>query len=64
MKYHELPTKHKRTAIAWAVDIINEWYEQNDVDLVDESSPEVQQYLEDQEYEIKLFNNSEQLIRL
>lgn len=70
MKYAELPKKHKRTAMQWAIDGWNELYREQELDIeVTENSPEVMQVLEDEEYEIEYGNYEkgvpyERLVRL
>ena len=54
MKYTELPKKHQRTAIQWAIDGWNEIYRNEGIKAeVTEDSPEVLEILEDSEYEIE-----------
>ena len=54
MKYVELPWKHQKTAMQWAIDFWNELYRAEGVNaVVTENSIEVLQTLEDAEYEIE-----------
>ena len=57
MKYTELPKKHQKTAIQWAIDGWNEIYKNEGIKIkVTKDSPEVLQILEDSEYIIECGN--------
>lgn len=53
MPYVDLPPDHKRTALQWAVDAWNEIYREQGITEIDETAPEVQEYVEDQQYVIQ-----------
>jgi hypothetical protein len=53
MPYESLPPKHKQTALQWAVDAWNEIYREQGIAEIDETAPEVQQYVKDQQYVIQ-----------
>ena len=54
MKYTELPKKHQRTAMQWAIDGWNEIYRSEGIKAeATEDSPEVWEVLENSEYEIE-----------
>lgn len=52
MKFHQLPAKHKVTALGWAVDAINELYRSEGLPLVNEDAPEVLELAMERDYEI------------
>ena len=52
MKFEDLPLRHQLQARAWAVDAWNELYQEQGIPEIDGSAPEVEQLLEDWEFEI------------
>lgn len=53
LKFKDLPLKFQFQARCWAVDARNELYEEQGLPLIDSSAPEVQDLLDDWEFEIE-----------
>lgn len=53
MKFADLPPKYQFQARQWAIDAWNEIYEEQGLPLIDGSAPEVDQILEESEFEIE-----------
>ena len=46
MKFAELPKKYQRQAAQWAVEAWNEIYREQGIPEIDETAPEVQEFLD------------------
>lgn len=53
LSYKDLPPKHQRTAQQWAVDAWNEIYREQGIAEIDESAPEVRDYVMEHKYVIQ-----------
>lgn len=53
MKYAELPKKYQKQATQWAVEAWNEIYREQGTPEIDETAPEVQEFLDEHEYVIE-----------
>lgn len=53
LSYKALPAKHQRTALQWAVDAWNEIYREQGIPEIDETAPEVREYVMEQKYLIQ-----------
>lgn len=53
MKYAELPKKYQKQAAQWAVEAWNEIYREQGIPEIDETAPEVQEFLDEHEYVIE-----------
>lgn len=52
LKFKDLPPKYQFQARQWAIDAWNEIYEEQGLPLIDGSAPEVQDLLDEWEFEI------------
>lgn len=52
LKFKDLPPKYQFQARQWAIDAWNEIYEEQGLPLIDGSAPEVDELLEEWEFEI------------
>lgn len=53
MKFADLPPKYQFQARQWAIDAWNEIYEEQGLPLIDGTAPEVQDLLDEWEFEIE-----------
>lgn len=53
LKFKDLPRKYQFQVRQWAIDAWNEIYEEQGLPLIDGSAPEVDQILEESEFEIE-----------